>query len=366
MRSAGRHSWPREKVKYRMTTHNKGYGLLLPHFGEHATRENLIEGARLAEKLGFDSVWVRDHLVFHPHGMEGQNRTHVDPFVTLALVAGATDRIILGTGSLIPYRHPIHTAVSLTSLELVAGPGRVIAGWGTGTFDHEFEAVGLGGIPRGQLMMEQIDIIRKLWSGDEVSYEGKTYSFTDIDIHPSPSSPGSIPIWYCGNGPASVRRAVRLYDGWMPGRITRLTFAERMRYMHEVADEAGKPLPTTGAIPITSPGRTRTEALARVNWQGMLKSARNTWVTPASGVWEKPEDLEGALIAGPPEHIIEETIKYQDSGLDHIVYDLRFRFDEWLEGIHLLGEEVLPVLRARDDTHLRQPVLARGTQGAAQ
>src|SRR5579859_7182733 len=349
-----------------MTEHAKGYGLLLPHFGEHASRDNLIRGARLAEKLGFDSLWVRDHLVFHPHGMEGQDRTHVDPFVTLSLVAGATDRILLGTGSLIPYRHPIHAAVSLTSLELVAGPGRVIAGWGTGTFDHEFEAVGLGGIPRGQLMMEQLDIIQKLWSGDEISYEGKTYHFTDIDVHPSPSAPGSIPIWYCGNGPASVRRAVRLYDGWMPGRITRLTFAERMRYMHEVTAEEGKVRPTTGAIPITSPARTREEALAQVNWRGMLKGARSTWITPASGVWETPEDLEGALIAGPPEHIVEETVKYQDSGLDHIVYDLRFRFDEWLEGIQILGEDVLPVLRARDTLGAEPRTAAHAATGAAQ
>lgn len=204
-----------------MATQTKRYGLLLPHFGVQASRENLIQGAQLAERLGFDSVWVRDHLVFHPHGMEGQDRTHIDPFIALSLIAGATKNIILGTGSLIPHRHPIHTAVLLGSLEYVAGPGRVIAGWGTGTFDHEFEAVGLGGIPRGQLMMEQIDIMRRLWSGDEVSYEGKTYTFQDIDIHPTPASPSSIPIWYCGNGPASVRRAVR----FLPSTIVVLAIA---------------------------------------------------------------------------------------------------------------------------------------------
>ncbi|MGH2443197.1 MAG: LLM class flavin-dependent oxidoreductase [Chloroflexota bacterium] len=347
-----------------MTRQTMKYGLLLPHFGEHASRDNLLQGARLAERLGFDSLWVRDHLVFHPHGMEGQDRTHIDPFVALGLIAGATDRITLGTGSLIPHRHPIHTAVSLTSLERVAGPGRVIAGFGTGTFDHEFEAVGLGGIPRGQLMMEQIDIIRRLWAGDEMSFEGKTYTFSDIDIHPSPAFRGSIPIWYCGNGPASVRRAVRLYDGWMPGRITRLTFEQRMMYMHTVAAESGRPLPITGAIPITSPGRTREEALARVNWQGMLKSARTTWVTPASGAWEHPSDLEGALIAGPPERIVEETIKYYESGLDHIVYDLRFRYDDWLESIQLLGEEVLPKLRERP--RVDDAALSVGARGAAE
>jgi probable F420-dependent oxidoreductase len=322
------------------------YGLLLPHFGEQASRERIIKGAQMAEKLGFDSVWVRDHLVFHPHGMEGQDRTHVDPTVTLALVAGVTEKLILGTGSLIPYRHPINMALILSSLEFVAGPGRVIAGFGIGTFDHEFQAAGLGGIPRADLLEEQVAVMRKLWSGDEVSFEGKYYNFNDVDIHPSPAGENSIPIWYCGNSLASVRRAVEYCQGWMPGRITIKTFAKRVARMRRLAGEAGKPVPTAAAIPITSPGRTREEALSKVNWQGMLKSAVKTdWVKPESGLWEHPDDLEGALIAGPRDHIIEETNKYIREGLTHLVYDLRFRFDDWYDNIQFLGEEVLPELR---------------------
>src|ERR671939_83237 len=165
------------------------YGLLLPHFGEHASRRNLLEMAQTAERYGFDSVWVRDHLVFHPHGMEGQDRTHVDPMVTLGLVAGVTDKLILGTGSLIPYRHPIQAALALSSLEHVAGPGRVIAGFGIGTFDHEFNAAGLAGIDRRELIAEQGDVMRRLWTGDEIDYHGKYYSFEKVDVHPSPAGP---------------------------------------------------------------------------------------------------------------------------------------------------------------------------------
>jgi probable F420-dependent oxidoreductase len=324
------------------------YGLLLPHFGEHASRENLLEGALLAERLGFDSVWVRDHLVFHPHGMEGQDRTHVDPMVTLGMIAGVTQRLILGTGSLIPYRHPIQAALALSSLEHVAGPGRVIAGFGIGTFDHEFVAAGLGGIDRRELIEEQVRIIRLLWTGESVSFKGKFYEFTEVDIHPIPSAPGSIPIWYCGNSLASVRRAVEYCEGWMPGRITIKTFRKRVARLRRLAAEAGKPVPTAAAIPITSPGRTREEALSKVNWQEMMDQARKQWELPDSGKWETPEDLEGALIFGPPETIVQETRKYHAAGLSHIVYDLRFRFDEWLECVQMLGEEVLPVLRRLD------------------
>ncbi len=332
-----------------MPGEQRRYGLLLPHFGAHASRETLLEFAQAAERYGFDSVWVRDHIVFHPHGMEGQDRTHIDPMITLSLVAGSTNRLILGTGSLIPHRHPIHTALLLSSLEAVAGPGRVIAGFGIGTFDHEFNAIGLVGIPRQELLEEQVAIMRKLWSGREESYEGKYYTFNDVDIHPSPSAPGSIPIWYCGNSPASARRAVEYCDGWMPGRINMPTFRKRISRLRRLAGEAGRAVPTTGAIPITSPARTREEARAKVNWQGMLTGAvKGDWELPASGAWETAEDLEGALIFGTPEDIVAETRKFQEAGLDHLVYDLRFRFDDWEDCVGILGEDVLPELRRGD------------------
>jgi alkanesulfonate monooxygenase SsuD/methylene tetrahydromethanopterin reductase-like flavin-dependent oxidoreductase (luciferase family) len=281
--------------------------------------------------------------------MEGQDRTHVDPMITLGLIAGVTEKLILGTGSLIPYRHPIQTALALSSLEFVAGPGRVIAGFGIGTFDHEFVAAGLGDIPRQDLLEEQVAVMRRLWSGDEVDFQGKYYDFDRVDIHPTPASERSIPIWYCGNSPASARRAVEYCDGWMPGRITFNTFRKRVQRLRKLADEAGKPVPTAAAIPITSPGRTREEAISRVNWREMMEQAiRSKWEPSASGKWEAPEDLEGALIAGPPEFIIQETRRFQEAGLSHIVYDLRFRFDDWDECLAILGEDVLPQLRASD------------------
>ncbi len=87
------------------------FGLLLPHFGEHASKDNLLRGSQRAEELGFDSVWVRDHLVFEPHGeMEKPNRSFYDALTTLTAIGAVTERIELGTGSLIPFRHPLVTA----------------------------------------------------------------------------------------------------------------------------------------------------------------------------------------------------------------------------------------------------------------
>jgi len=321
------------------------YGLLLPHFGEHASAEALIEGSRLAEKLGFDSVWVRDHLVFHPHGMEGRDRTHLDPLVVLSWVGSATRSLVLGTASLIPHRHPIALAGALASLSFLAGEGRVIAGIGLGSFQHEFDAIGLGEADRSALVAEQLDIIRRLWTGETMSHDGTYYRFRNVDIHPSPR--GHIPFWYCGGSQAAARRAFEICEGYFPGRITLRTFARNLKRMRRLAADAGKAVPIAAAIPITSPGRTREEALAKVDLAGFLEEANRhgRWMPPASGRFETAEDLDGALIAGAPSHIAEVAERYHAAGAEHLVFDLRFRFGQWLENVQLLGEEVLPLLR---------------------
>ena len=95
------------------------FGLLVPHFGLEADQDLLVEGARLAESLGFDSLWVRDHLVFHPHGMEGTDRTFIEPFITLTYLAGVTEKIGLGAATIIPFRHPILMAYSVASMSWI-------------------------------------------------------------------------------------------------------------------------------------------------------------------------------------------------------------------------------------------------------
>src|SRR5438552_6921461 len=131
------------------------YGLLLPHFGPETDRDRIIGGARRAEQMGFDSVWVRDHLVFHPHGMEGTDNTFIDPFVVLATLGAATTKVKLGFGSLIPHRHPILLALMLNSLGYMAGD-RLLLSLGLGTFQQEFDAIGMGEWPRDEVVREQV------------------------------------------------------------------------------------------------------------------------------------------------------------------------------------------------------------------
>lgn len=322
------------------------YGVLLPHFGEAATRENLVEGSKRIESYGFDSVWVRDHLVFRPHAFEGHDATHLEPFVVLAAVAAATERLILGTGSLIPYRHPIHAAGALASLDHIAGPGRVIAGWGLGSFQHEFDAAGMGELDRKELLAEQIAVMRKLWTGERVDHEGTFYRFHDIDVHPTPSRP--IPMWYCGSSPAAVRRAVEYCDGWIPGRMPVGDFTARVARMNSLATKAGRPMLPAGTIPFVVPARTAEEALRYIPIEEMAVEANKRYVPPPSGSFRTADDLDGALIYGPPDRIVAGVRRCQDAGASHVVFDLRLRFDDYADAVAMIAEEVLPELRRGD------------------
>jgi len=320
------------------------YGLLLPHFGPHASKDKVIEGAKTAERLGFDSVWVRDHLVFHPHGMEGTDNTFIDPFVVLSAIGAVTSKIQLGFGSLIPHRHPLLLSLMINSLEYMVGR-RLLLSLGIGNFQVEFDALGMKDWPRDEVAAEQVEILRKSWTHDHFNHDGKFYKNAEIGFKPRVAKP--IPIWYAGATPASVRRALAYCDGWFPGRITLDTYKKRVEKLRTDAPAMGKPRLTEGCIPITSIDVDRDTALRKVNVQGLLKNANEQkfWVKPASGSFQTWQDLAGSFMVGSPDDIVKDVEKYLEVGIDHIVFDLRFRFDEWELCMDLLGKEVVPKLR---------------------
>ncbi|MDT7652311.1 MAG: hypothetical protein QOI36_3717 [Pseudonocardiales bacterium] len=322
------------------------FGLLLPHFGEEASKEKLLAGSQRAEELGFDSVWVRDHLVFEPHGeMEKPNRTFYDALTTLTAIGAVTSRIELGTGSLIPFRHPLVTALMAGTITQLVGP-RLILGFGAGTFDHEFDAIQWSGRDRVEMVRSNAEILKRVFTENDVTYSDDQFSFENVTIEPKPVG-GRVPFWYCGATPRSARLAVEFCDGWMPGRISLRTLAKRVETMRGLAEETGRPMPTVAVIPPTSVEETREEALQHVNIPGLLAWANKAKfaVKPPSGRFETVDDLEGQLIVGNPDQVAAEVEKFRALGVEHLVFDFRFKFDRWFEQIELLGTQVLPKLR---------------------
>ena len=323
------------------------YGLLLPHFGEEADRDKLVLGAQRAEALGFDSLWVRDHLVYEPHGeMERPDRTFYEALTTLTAVGAVTRRIGLGTAALIPFRHPLVLAQTVASMTHLLGP-RLVLGLGVGAFEHEFAAVGLGGVDRHDLLRANVESLRRVMVENDVTYEGEHVRFERVTIEPKPLG-GPVPLWHCGTSPRSARLAVELFDGWMPGRIAIRTLERRIQTIAELSAAAGRARPAIGVIPPASIEGTRAEALAHVNVPGLLAWANKSRfaVRPPSGRFETVADLEGQLVAGTADDVVGECRKFEGLGLDQLVFDLRFRFDRWVEQVERLGADVLPRLGA--------------------
>ncbi|MGH9356412.1 MAG: LLM class flavin-dependent oxidoreductase, partial [Terriglobia bacterium] len=164
-------------------------------------------------------------------------------------IGAVTKRIKMGTGSLIPHRHPLLLALMINSLAYMFGE-RLVLSLGLGNFQHEFDAVGMGDWKRDEVVPEQVAILRKAWSEDHFSFDGKYYRFHEVGF--KPRALRNLKIWYAGGTPASVRRALEYCDGWLPGRITLATYRKRVEKLRADAAAQGKPRILEGCIPITS------------------------------------------------------------------------------------------------------------------
>jgi len=318
-------------------------GLLLPHFGEHASAAQCLEVSSRAEIYGFHSVWARDHLVFKPHRIEGQNNNHLEGMLLLASVASATEKIRLGTAMTICHRHPIHLAQLGASLSAIAG-GRLVLGIGLGGFAHEFAAAGwpTSLADRAELVKANIEVCRRLWNGETVSYLGPCFDFEQVTLKPTPIK--EIPIWIGGGTAAACRRAAAVGDGWMPARVTLATFTSRISYLRDLCSAMGRSMITTAVMPLTSLGRTVESALTGIDVKAVVdESQRFTpWIKSPADSFSESDGSRGLLLAGTPADIIRDTRALADAGADHVVYDLRLRFADWREQLELLGKEVLP------------------------
>lgn len=184
----------------------------------------VVEAARRAERAGFDSVWAGDSLLARPRG---------EPITLLGAVAGATERVTLGTAVLLPLlRHPLTLAHSVATLDRIAR-GRLVVGVGPGAdlpgTHAELAALGVPSDRRVGAMLSSIERCRRLWRNEEPG----------IELQPRPFSPGGPPIWLGGSGPRMLRLAGRTFDGWLPFSPTAGEYATGLQAVRESAERAG-------------------------------------------------------------------------------------------------------------------------------
>jgi len=180
-----------------------------------------------ADRLGFESVWLGEHVVIPTHiesrhpfnpelGPPLPTTPIFDPLILIGHLAARTRQIRFGTAVYLNMlRHPIEAARLATTADIVSG-GRLMLGVGAAWLKEEFDALGIGWERRGSRLDENIAVMRRLWTEEAVAHDGEFYAFDAVGFAPKPSN-GTIPIHIGGENPAALKRAARTGDGWVGG-----------------------------------------------------------------------------------------------------------------------------------------------------
>jgi alkanesulfonate monooxygenase SsuD/methylene tetrahydromethanopterin reductase-like flavin-dependent oxidoreductase (luciferase family) len=314
------------------------FGIVLPHFGPHSETDFILDTAATADELGFDSVWVRDHLYIPPENREHGGITEqrfVEGIQTLSAASAVTEDVTLATGVTIPIRHPLILAQNMGTLSYLSDD-RVICSLGAGAHEGEFDALDIPFDERGQIVRETFEILRAVFDGEDVAFDGEMFQFENVTIDPGPS--GDLPLWYGGQTTFSVKRASLRADGWLASRMPRRNFEECMDILDEREREYGETTTVGYQIPL-SVDRDGQAARDRVDPESFIHEAQGFW--PDQGI-ETVEDIRGYFIAGTPAECAEQLQELVDMGVEHFALDMRHSFTRMDENFELLVDEVLP------------------------
>lgn len=324
------------------------FGVLMPHFTEHASVELLRDGSQLVDSFGFDSIWVRDHVFIsldhREHGGISDPGFVTESTLTLAMLGAITSHVKLGTAIITPHRHAIKVAQLFATLDYMTG-GRAIFGIGMGWDEHEFRAVQMPFDAREQLVRETVEVCRRAWREPEFSFKGDNFEIPWGSINPRPIN-DNIPIWYGGLSFKAVSLAAEFCDGWIPSRMPYDRLAPRIERARElIAPRASASDFTFAAMPQTSVASSATEALSHFNLEKVKLEALHRKPISGGRTDLSLEDLEGYLIWGNGHDICKFVERFIELGVTHIVFDMRATFGRFLENVRVLGTEVLPSFR---------------------
>jgi probable F420-dependent oxidoreductase len=305
-------------------------GIALPQAGAVGP-DGIVEIARAARAAGLASVWVSDHVVMpattrarYPFAPSGS--FHFPPtvprgeaLVTLAFAAAAAPGLQLGISALIlPQRNPVLAAKQLATLDVLSGGGLLVA-LGAGWLEEEFVALDAPPFAeRGAVLDEYVDLLRALWSGECVSFQGRYYQVDQIYALPRPVQRPAPPLWIGGHSRRALRRAARRGDGWHAAFLGPEAFGRAVEQLREEAARVGRPLDE-----LTLSLRCRLAVQEAV---------------------DGPPDNE---LVGPPPVLAERLRAYERAGARHVVLTVGSSAEPPATILHHLerfATEVLPLL----------------------
>ena len=320
---------------------------------EQEYRETL-DLVRLAESLGFDSAWVSEH-----HGAGDGYLPSLLPM--LAAFAAATSRIRLGIGLILtPFHDPLRLAEDAAVVDQLSG-GRLILGLGLGWREEEFRMFGQPTSERVARTIEAVEILRRAWTAERFSFQGRIHSYDRVLITPPPSRAEGIPIYIGGHRQKAVRRAGEIGDGYIRSRSDVESARRALAWAEEGARATGKDPDELGLAQLQS---------AFVSdqgdaWELVRDGARHHigvyagWDegsdTPGQGFWVSPphdDELKRTVPAGSPDQVAAALRPWvQAFGHRrefHLVVRLHYpgmAFEVASHAVELFAERVMPTLR---------------------
>jgi probable F420-dependent oxidoreductase len=261
--------------------------------------EGVLENARRAEAAGLDGVFSGDHLTFHGLGNDG--------LMNLAPIAAVTSRLQLRTSVyLLPLRHPVEVALQCAMLDQLS-QGRFSLGVGIGGEDPgEFSALGVDPRSRGRRADESLQVIRKLWSEEKVTFAGKHFALDDVALEPKPVY--GVRIFVGGRSDAAFRRAGRFGDGWTGLWVSVRRFQEARERIAEAAVAAGR-----------DPSAVEPGLQVWIGVDDDADVARAVLGSRMEDFYRQPfESFERYALCGRPHDVAQSLAPYIEAGARHI------------------------------------------------
>jgi alkanesulfonate monooxygenase SsuD/methylene tetrahydromethanopterin reductase-like flavin-dependent oxidoreductase (luciferase family) len=312
----------------------------------------LIEQVRVADQSGFHAFSMGEH-----YNIPGLQRLHQVP--ALARLCAEAKHCEVGTAvMLLGLRHPVTVATELASLDVI-NDGKSFAAFGLGYRDEELNAFDLSKTQRFGRFVEGVEIIKRLWTEDHVTFDGKEFQIKDVTVDPKPLQKPRPPIWIAANSDAAVERAARIGDGWIIGPHSAIEELERQVDLFRKSwSGAGKSQkPDMPIIRETFVAKSRQEAVekARPCLEQLYRSIYIKWKQneamsdPSELNWAFDRLAKNRFILGSPEECIDQIKEYEGRlGTNYML--VRFDWtpglpqEEILTSMRLFGEKVIQKL----------------------
>lgn len=280
------------------------------------------------EALDVDSLWVSDRLV--------SSALSLEPITFLSYIAGRLPGMKFGTSTLVlSTRNPVILAKELATLDFISR-GRFFPAVGLGSDDaKDFAAVGVSKKERAPRSDEAIVLMRRLWTEENVSFDGKFYSVQDVTITPRPWQKGGPPIWIGGRSEAALRRTGRLGDGWLVSGASAAEVGDGINAIRAYAAEAGR------VVPEDHYGVLLPFYFARSSDKAYEAAKQSLRLRPELS----PFDFTAL---GRPEEVRQRIEQFIQAGATKFVMRPCGPFEKWREQVELLAREVIQPLQAPD------------------